>query len=237
MSDFVKKRFWKEVTVEARDTGFVVLLDGKAIKTPAKTLIEIPSKPLAQAVAAEWKAVEGKINPETMPMTRRANAAIDKVAPQKQAVSEMLAAYGESDLLVYRATYPDELIARQNSVWGSYLDWAERRFDLAFRVTKGVMPVAQSEGLARRLAEEVDRLSPFQLTGFHDLVTLSGSLVLGLAAISDDHDLEAIWQAAALDELWQVEQWGEDEDATRILALKQQDFRDAHRFFCLADGT
>lgn len=237
MSDILKKRFWKEVSVGARETGFTVLLDGREIKTPAKSPVLIPSKPLAAAVAVEWDAVEGKIDPADMPMTRRVNAAIDKVAPQRAAIAAMLASYGESDLLCYRANFPEQLVARQAKVWGYYLDGARQKYGVELGVTSGVMPLAQDREAVAVLGREINDLGTFQLTGFHDLVTHSGSLVLGLAAIAEKADISAIWQAACLDEIWQAEQWGADEEATETLALKQLDFSQAHRFFLLAEGT
>ncbi|HSG54818.1 MAG TPA: ATP12 family chaperone protein, partial [Paracoccaceae bacterium] len=121
MSEWTAKRFWKQATVAPAAGGFTVLLDGRSVKTPAKAALILPNEAMAQAVAAEWDAQEGKINPESMPVTRSANAAIDKVAPQKDAVAEMIAAYGDADLLCYRAMAPQELIVRQAAAWDPLL--------------------------------------------------------------------------------------------------------------------
>ena len=110
MSEWKQKRFWTEVRVEQQGDGFAVLLDGRGVKTPAKTSLIVPSEALAQAIATEWDAQDDKIVPETMPMTRSANAALDKVTPQFNEVASLLAAYGETDLLCYRAASPLSLI-------------------------------------------------------------------------------------------------------------------------------
>ena len=229
MSGWAAQRFWAEVAVEARDDGFAVRLDGREIRTPAKARLLLPTRALAELVAAEWAAQQGRIRPETMPATRAANAALDKVRGQKAEVAELVAAYGETDLLCYRAETPQELVARQAEAWDPLLDWAARRFGVAWRVTTGVMPAAQPQPTLDRLSAHVAGFSAFELTALHDLVALSGSLVIGLAA-AEGHKPQPLWQASRIDEDWQIAQWGEDAEATALAAARRQGFEDAARF-------
>lgn len=233
MSEWKAKRFWKDTAVLPGETGFAVALDGRLVKTPAKRLLEAPTRPLAQAIADEWAAQGEKINPLSMPFTRTANAAIDKVAPQHAEVAQMLAAYGDSDLLCYRAEGPAELAARQAQIWGAMLDWAEDALDVRLEARSGVMHIRQSGPVLSRLSAQVHALSPFELAAFHDLVSLSGSLILGFAATKDARDTGEIWDISRLDEIWQSEQWGKDDEAEAQSALKREAFFHAKRFFDL----
>ncbi len=231
MTPSLKKRFWTEVSVHSQPNGFAVHLDNHPVRTPAKAPFVVPTKALANAIALEWQAQDKNVNPQTMPFTRRANAAIDKVVHRHSEVAQNLAEYGGSDLLCYRADHPDELCRRQADLWDPILNWAETRFSAPLTTTIGVMPHAQpSESLAN-LARAVAEFEPFPLAGFYDLVTISGSLVIGLAVVNRFMPVAALWQAARVDEIWQEEQWGKDEIASRATALKYQDFLDAESFF------
>lgn len=234
MSEWAPKRFYKDASVEAEGDGFAVRLDDRPIRTPSKQRFILPTAQMAEAVAAEWCAQDKVIDPTTMPWTRSANSAIDKVSAQRTEIMDHLAEYGETDLLYYRAERPLELIARQAEAWDPILDWAARRFDLSFRTTSGVMPVAQSDAVAGRLRHTMEPMSDFQLTGFHDLVALSGSLLLALAAVERPDDATALWQASRIDEDWQAEQWGIDEEAAEVAARKRRDFLHAMEFYRFA---
>lgn len=234
MTPSTKKRFWKETSIAACDGGFEIKLDARTVKTPAKATMLIPTKALAEAIAVEWAAVEDRIDPTAMPMTRRANAAIDKVTIQHRAVADMLAEYAGSDLLCYRAVTPQELASRQADVWDPLLDWAEAHLGVRLSTTIGVMHVQQSDENIRLLSAKAHAMTPFALTGFHDLVTLSGSFIVGLAAIENHQTPEALWNASQADELWQQEKWGFDDEAAHHLALKKQDFLDALAFYKLS---
>ncbi len=227
----LKKRFWQQVTVVAVADGFEVLLDTRRLNTPSKSPLVVPTKPLAEAIAAEWQAQTKIVDPATMPMTRRANAAIDKVMVQQAEVVAMLAEYGGCDLLCYRADHPAELAARQGQVWDPILDWAAEAFGARLLVTSGVMHVAQDPAVLERMTLDIAALSPFALTGFHDIVTLSGSLVLALALVGEAFEPDHIWACASVDEQWQAEQWGVDDEAAVTEAAKKVAFFDAHRFF------
>jgi len=227
------KRFWKAASVTQVEGGWTVQLDGRPVKTPAKALLVVPTEALAQAIAAEWDAQDKEVRPETMPFTRTANSAIDKVAVQYDEVAAMLSAYGRADLLCYRATGPEPLIARQAAAWDPMLDWAAEALDLRLTATAGVMHVAQDPQALARADALVASLGPFRLAAFHDLVALTGSLVLALAVIHGRLDAETAWTLSRIDEDWQIEEWGEDEEAAERTALKRADFLQATRFFGL----
>ncbi|MBN8631290.1 MAG: ATPase [Rhodobacterales bacterium] len=233
MSGWTAKRFWKDATVVPADGGFTVHLDGRPVRTPLKAPLVLPTRSLAEEVAAEWQAQEGRIDPETMPFTRTANSAIDKVAPQRAEVAEMLAAYGASDLLCYRAEGPDELVARQAAAWDPLLQWAAQQLGAGLVTTVGVMHVDQPYDSLESLSARVEALTPFQLSAFHDLVAISGSLVLALAVAEGRLSAEEAWDLSRIDESWQIALWGEDEEAAEIAARKHAAFLQADRFYGL----
>lgn len=231
MSGWTAKRAWKEVTVDRIGSGYQVLLDARPVHTPAKARLVLPSAAMANAIAEEWRAVDKLIDPRWMPVTRAANAAIDKVGPQFAEVADLVAAYGASDLLCYRAGEPSELTEAQARAWDPMLDWAVQRFGAHFTTTSGVVPVAQPAESVVSLTRKVHACTNFQLTALHDLVSLSGSLVLGLAATTSDFSLEQLWALSRFDEDWQSRQWGVDEEASAITEAKQKDFLRAGTFW------
>lgn len=233
MSGWTAKRFWKAATAEAVEGGFTIRLDGRAVKTPAKAALVLPTRALAEGIAAEWDAQEGAVRPATMPLTRAANSAIDKVAPMRAEVIAELAGYGGSDLICYRATGPQPLIDRQAAVWDPLVDWAATHLHAPLVLTHGVMPVAQPEASLARLTRHVAALSDFGLAGLHDLVAISGSLVLALAVTEGRLTAERAFAASRVDTLWQAEQWGEDEEEAEAEAIRRDAFLQADRFFGL----
>ncbi|WP_112321734.1 ATP12 family chaperone protein [Oceanibium sediminis] len=229
-----QRRFWKDADIcLAEGGGWSVLLDDRPLRTPGKALLAVPTAALARAVAAEWQAQDERIKPETMPFTRAANSAIDKVTPAHEAVASMLAEYGGSDLLCYRAAAPDALCARQKEEWDPWIEWCARAHGARLHLAVGVMPLEQPEASLSALAAAVRAHSAFELTALHDLVTLSGSLVLGLAVSGGAIDPERAWGISRLDETWQAEQWGADEEAARAAAEKAEAFAQAARLLAL----
>lgn len=234
MTEWKSKRFWTRVETTQSAGGYSVALDDRPVHTPSKAPFDLPSRALAEAVAAEWEAQQGEIDPQSMPLTRLANSALDKVAVQREAVAGLLADYGANDLLCYRATGPDGLVERQAEHWGALLDWAQTDLGILLRVQAGLMPIAQPDASRAEILRRTAALDPFDLTGLHELVTLSGSWVIGYAALTEAHPPEALWQAALVDELWQEEHWGADEEATEAREARREAFLVAHRFACLA---
>jgi chaperone required for assembly of F1-ATPase len=234
MSGWVAKRFWKAAGAVAVEGGFGIELDGRPVKTPAKARLILPTLAMAEACAAEWDAQHGEIKPETMPVTRAANSAIDKITAQFDAVAEIVAAYGGTDLLCYRADGPEALRQRQAAGWDPLLDWAAQHFGASLRVTTGVLPVAQDPQSLAALTAAVRACSRFELAALHDLVAISGSLILGLAVTAGRLTPDAAWDLSRIDEDWQIDLWGEDEEASAAAARKREDFIQAARFFDLS---
>lgn len=231
MSDWKPKRFWTSSAVVETDGGHTVELDGRRVKTPAKAALVLPTRAMAEAVAAEWEAQEKEVDPTTMPFTRSANAAIDKVRHQHREVANMLADYGDSDLLCYRATHPEALQARQAEAWDPALDWADEVLGARLIPLAGVVHQPQNTEALRVLRRQVQALTAFQLAAFHDLVSLSGSLILGFAAAKGWRNPDEIWRISRLDELWQIEQWGDDDEALIVAEAKESAFLHAKRFY------
>jgi len=234
MSGWKAKRFWANVTVVAEaEGGWGVRLDGRGVKTPAKTALVVPTKAMAEAIAAEWQAQAEMVDPRTMPVTRSANAAIDKVASQRSEVIDLIAAYGGSDLLCYRAETPITLVDRQEEGWGAWLRWAKTSLGVELVSAKGVMHIPQDAKALATLHALVAGHSNFEIAALHDLVGISGSLVLGLAVSQGALDPEEGWRLSRLDEDFQAEVWGEDEEAVETAIRKKADFLHAHRFMTL----
>ncbi len=237
MTDWKAKRFWKDAAVVEVDGGFTVELDGRRVKTPAKRPLTLPTRTMSEAVAAEWQAQDKQIDPRTMPVTKTANAAIDKVAVQKDEVVDMLAAYGDSDLLCYRADSPEELVARQAAEWDPMLAWAATTLGVSLRTRQGIMHQPQSPEALAELHRRTAALDAFQLAAFHDLVSLTGSLILGFAALEQAFDPDEIWALSRLHENWQAEQWGREEVAEEEAEIKRQAFLHACAMIVLSKAA
>jgi chaperone required for assembly of F1-ATPase len=227
---FAVKRFYKAASVGG---GNIILLDGKPVKTPSRADLTLPNARLAEAVADEWNGQGETIDPRAMPLTGLANAAIDRVAPDPAAFAAGLAAYGESDLLYYRSEGPAPLIARQTAHWDPILAWAQQRYDVVFELATGVVHMAQPDETVARLGAATTARDPFALAGLSPLVTISGSLLIALAVAEGELSVDKAWAAAALDEQWQAENWGEDAEAAAALANRRADFAAAARFLSL----
>ena len=233
MTGWAAKRFWDETKVTPAEDGFTVTLDDRPLRTPQKAALVLPTKALAEAVAAEWAAQEGEIRPETMPFTRTANSAIDKVAVQHDEVADLLAAYGETDLVCYRAEGPEGLVARQAEAWDPVMEWAAQALGVRLQPVTGIIPAPQDPAALDHLSALTHAFGPFELAAFHDLVSLTGSLLLGFAAVQGAKTPEELWQISRIDEQWQEDQWGADEEATEHSLLKKQAFLHAARFYSL----
>lgn len=234
MSILKQRRFWKTATTVPRDGGFGVMLDARVVNTPNKTPLVLPTLKMAEAIAVEWDAQPEKIDPLTMPVTRAANSAIDKVAPQHAEVVAELAQYGGTDLLCYRAVGPIELVTIQASKWDPVLDWAATEFGTRLNVCEGVMHISQNTSLMTKLHAEVSAFDNFALAGVHDLVGISGSLILSLGVTRGAISADDAWLLSRVDEHWQAEQWGADEEASAHELLKKAAFLNAARFFNLS---
>lgn len=232
-SEWKARRFWKAAGIGRAGDGWQVTLDGRPVRTPGKLPLIVPTEALARAIAGEWDAQADVIDPNAMPLTRAANSAVEKVAPQFDAVADMLAEYGATDLLCYRAEAPAALVNRQAAGWNPLLDWAAGFLDAPLRTTAGVMAIEQPAGSLSRLRARLGGLSAWELTGLHDLVTLPGSLILGLAVAEGVIDAAEAHRLSRIDEDHQARQWGRDDEAEAAAAARLDAMRSAERFLSL----
>ncbi|WP_134726450.1 ATP12 family chaperone protein [Paracoccus luteus] len=232
MSEWKARRFWTSATVAQAGDGWQVLLDGRPVRTPGKQPLILPGRALALAIAAEWDAQADAIDPQSMPLTRAANSALEKVAGQAGAVADMLCEYGATDLLCYRAAHPPQLAARQAAAWNPLLDWLAGQ-GARLVATQGVMPVAQDAAALAALRARLAALSPWELTALHDLVTLPGSLVLGLAVLDGRITADEAHALSRLDEDFQAEEWGRDDEAEAAAAGRRAAMQSAERLLTL----
>ena len=227
------KRFYKTAAATAVEGGWTVTLDDRPLRTPARAPFIAPEA-AARMAAAEWAAQEEVVDPHAMPTTRTINSAIDRVAPQREAVIDDIAAYGGSDLLCYRADAPAALVERQQAAWDPLLDWAAESLGARLFVVDGVIFAAQSPDALAALRAGVAAESDLGVAALHELTTLSGSLVLALAVDHGRIDAETAWSASRIDEDFQIEQWGSDAEAAAAAARRRDDFAAAARLITAA---
>ena len=224
------KRFYKATGIDAVDGGFRVLLDGRPMKTPEKRPLLLPVEALAVAVAEEWDAQADEIQPDIMPMTRLATTANDRMPELREAAISEVADYAGTDLVCYRAASPDDLVKRQHQAWQPPLDWASARFGLRFDVTVSLLPVAQPESTLLKMRKVVQAIDDWPLVGVHGTTVGLGSIILALALWHDEIDADKAVDASLVDALFEIEQWGEERDATRRHATLRRDIHGAKRF-------
>jgi chaperone required for assembly of F1-ATPase len=221
----LRKRFYQQASAGdvAGEGGAPLLLDGKPVKTPARRVLAAPTPVLAQVLAREWNAQEKVIDPGRMPLTRLANAIIDAVTDKPQVVAEEIAKYLGSDLLCYRAEGPAGLIARQAQAWDPVLEWAHETFGARLLLAQGVVHVKQPQPAMAALRGAIP-VDPWRLGAVSAITTLTGSGLLALALAHRALDAEAVWNAAHVDEDWQMEKWGRDEQALERRAYRRSEF-------------
>ncbi|GGF63331.1 ATPase [Azorhizobium oxalatiphilum] len=227
------KRFYKEVSTRAGDSGFEILLDGRSVKTPARVPLAVPTQALADAVAAEWAAQEQLIDPMTMSLTRLVNVALDGVANTREEVADEIVRYMGSDLLLYRAEGPEGLVARQAEHWDPVLAWLDETYGARFFLAEGIRHVAQPEDMVARVAAALPREDVLALAALSTLTALTGSAFLAVALLGGRLDADAAWKAAHVDEDWTIERWGEDAEATARRTARELEMRAAVRLLDL----
>ena len=226
------KRFYKLAAVTGAGP-WGVTLDTRPLRTPARAALAVPTRALAEAIAAEWNAQGESILPRTMPLTGLANAAIDRVAPDVAGFADGLSVFAENELLAYRAEAPPPLVARQATEWDPWLAWARARYDVDFTLVAGIIHRPQPPAMLARVAAAYRAFDAFRLAALNPIVTISGSAVLGLAVAQGAMDAEAAWRVGHLDELWQAEQWGKDPLAEAGHRERQGDLAAATAFLRL----
>jgi len=227
------KRFYTEASISSHTNGFCVTLDGKVVKTPNGGELVLPGSPLAEAIAAEWDAQADQIKPATMPVMGLACTAIDKVRPNRDGIIDSITNYGANDLLCYRAEGPDDLVARQAKVWQPLLDWAQETYGAHLDCTAGIVHIDQSDDAVSKLCTAASNHDDFELTALAELTQLSGSLVLALALSCGHIEWGQVFEAAEVDEIWQNERWGEDEEAKKRKVSLSRDIEMAALFLSL----
>lgn len=224
------KRFYKSVSTGESHGAFQVLLNGKSLKAPSGAPLNLPTSALAEAIAQEWSAAGEEIDLHGMLLTRLAFAAVDGVGKNRAHVEEQIVGFARSDLLSYRAEYPEELIVRQAATWNPYLDWAAERYGARLVTASGIIHTPQPDDAIATFEQAVRRRDDFALAALHAATTLTGSLVLGLALIDAHQNADAIFAAATVDETFQAEKWGIDAEAQARRNAHAAELAAAERF-------
>jgi chaperone required for assembly of F1-ATPase len=227
------KRFYQEAHAVEADAEYAVRLDGKPLQTPGKRALRVPSRALAEAIAAEWQGQGVTVSPTTLPLTRLVSTAIDRVAPRRHDLIAEIAKYAATDLLCYRAENPPELVERQARLWQPLLDWAETRYGAALIVTQGITPVPQPPEALAAIERATAAHDAPTLVALHLATTCCGSVVLGLGLMAERISPEEAFAAAQLDESFQIERWGEEAEQTQRRAALKEDISLAARFAAL----
>jgi chaperone required for assembly of F1-ATPase len=228
------KRFYKIAEVMEHEGLFVLALDGRHARTPARAPLGLPSAALGEAVAEEWRLQGETIDPSTMPLTRLANVAIDGVARERDAVAAEIVKYAASDLVCYRAEGPDRLVVRQTQHWDPVLAFARDDLGARFMLAEGVVFVEQRPEALEAVTRAVPRDDPFVLAALSTITTLTGSALIALGVLRERFRAEEAWAAAQVDEDWNVELWGQDAEAAARRAVRWQEMEAAFRMLTLA---
>jgi chaperone required for assembly of F1-ATPase len=223
-----RKRFYAHAGVAEGPDGFAITLDDKPVRTPSGRALAAPMRAIADAIAAEWETQQEFIDPLTMPFTRFANSVVDAVVERVDAVADDVAKYLGSDLLFYRAGHPEALVAREAALWDPVVFWAADTLGAHFILAEGIVHVRQPEPAiaAARAAFPAD---PWSIAALHVVTTVTGSALLALALLHGVRDPDQVWVAAHVDEDWNIEKWGIDEEVAARRAARLVDFRAAAR--------
>ena len=224
------KRFYKEARAVERDGAFVLELDGKAARTPARNALAAPNRAIGELLAAEWNALGEIIDPLRMPLTRLLNVAIDRVATDGEAVAADIANYAGTDLVCYRAAEPEELMQAQAEAWNPVRAWAHEVLDAHLALSQGVTHVQQAKSALAAVRAEIDRApKPFGLAAVATVTSLTGSVLIALMLARGAISPDAAWRAAHVDEDWNTAKWGEDAEAKERRAARRAEFDAAAR--------
>ncbi|MBL4907354.1 MAG: hypothetical protein JKX94_07880 [Sneathiella sp.] len=229
------KRFYKLAEAGPLDSGYTVLLDGRPIKTPAKQPLFLPIKKLADEIANEWNAQLETVEPSSMPFMQYAATAIDRVANQRDTIIEDLSSFGGTDLLCYRATYPEILVQKQSDAWDPLLLWLKETYDVSLHTTTGIAHIKQDENSLNVMQTILARQGDLQLAAIHEIVSLTGSLVVTLAVMAGHLDAEQAFDISELDETHIIEEWGEQAEAAERRKNNKKNLIAATKFLTLCD--
>jgi chaperone required for assembly of F1-ATPase len=221
------KRFYETVSVAIVDDGYVVELDGRVIRTPLKDPLTLPTKALAEKIAAEWDGQGDEVDPKSMPFTQLSNGAQDLLGQHREQVIDTLVGFIDADLICYRASNPNDLVARQTAHWQPLVDWFADEFGVALKVTDSLALIKQDVRLAPVLRQKIQSHNNLQISALHELATISKSISVALAVTAGRLNVEQAWAVARVDEDFQISRWGEDEEAVEHARLLRQSFDEA----------
>lgn len=227
------KRFYKTAATAPNDNGYAVELDGRGIKTPKRVALTVPTEALATAIAAEWNALGDLIDPDLLPLTKIANTAIDGIIGREGEVHDDIVRYIGNDLLFYRADLPKALVDRQAEAWDPILDWFAETLDANFKSTAGIMPIEQNLVSVAKAASALSNETAMSLAPLHVMTTLTGSALLTIAHLKGHISVEQVWHATNIDEDWQIEQWGRDDEAEERRAKQYAELQAAADFLVM----
>ncbi|KWV92586.1 ATP12 family chaperone protein [Erythrobacter sp. AP23] len=230
------KRFYKDVTIEKTELGYHVALDGRPLKTQGGKPQVVESQNLAEALAAEWAEQGETLDAARFALRDMADYALDVVPATRAEIVAKMLRYVETDTLCYRAGPDEPFWHRQRDVWDPLVEAMETREGIKLERVSGIVARPHSPKIMKRLRARLEDLDDFALAALEQLASLAASLCVGLAALEDDADGEALWAAANLEEDWQVEQWGQDEEANARRARRLGEFLKAMEFARLARG-
>lgn len=217
------KRFYETASAEEISGGWTVALDGRAIKTPARAALILPSQRLARAVAAEWEAQDEIIELAAMHLTRLANVAIDRTPEMREEMADELARYCETDLICHIAEGPVELAEREEEYWRPVRDWAGQELGILLVPVEGLLASPQPDASLEAAREVALDMDDFRLTGALFGCGLYGSALLALAVAEGQLSAGDAFEVSRIDEAWQNEQWGEDEEAKAATEARRKE--------------
>ncbi|MEL6289412.1 MAG: ATP12 family protein [Pseudomonadota bacterium] len=227
------KRIFETAAAAETDGGFALELDGRRVRTPARHVLMVPSRALADAVAAEWNAQGEHVDFQAMPLTRLSNTALDNVRGREATIVEEIIGFAASDLTCYRAERPESLIAAQQNGWDPVHAWIAERFGTRPIIVAGIMHADQPASLLDALRDVLAAADPFILTATHNFTTLTGSAFLGVGLLGARFSPTDAWACAHIDEDWQAERWGHDAEAAARRRYREGEFTSAYRFLTL----
>lgn len=218
------KRFYSEVGIAEETGGWTVRLDGRAIKTQGGQPQLLPTQAVAELLAAEWRDQGETLDPKRFVHRDLADYAIDMVARDPAPVRANLLAYAETDTLCYRADPDEPFWRRQQQLWEPLVAGFEAREGVVLERVSGVIHRPQRPETLAALSERLGTFTPFELAALETLTSLAASLCVGLSVLDPEADAQALWNAANLEEDWQIEQWGADEEAQERRDLRTKQF-------------
>lgn len=230
------KRFYKDVAIKDEGSRAAIMLDGKPVRTPGKAPLSVPSKALAEAIAEEWRAQGDHIDPRTMPLTKLANSAIDGIEGRCEAVIDDIMGHANADLLCYRVSDPQGLVAGQAKHWDPVIAWAKDALNAPLKLADGIVHATQADASMAEIRKRFEDFDAFALAALHVMTSLTGSALLALAVARKRLTPDEAWAAAHVDEDWQISRWGEDAEAKIRREGRRRDFDAATRTLALVDA-